>query len=202
MSFEIIETSFDGLKLVRLARFDYERGFFFELCNPRLEKKLNPAFFAKNTWSQDNISFSQKGVTRGLHFQRRPFAQAKFIGPLSGKIFDVVVDLRKESPTFAKVYSIELDSKNCEFLYVPEGFAHGFQSLQDRTLCLYKTSNVYDQKSEGSIRWDDPQLGISWPITNAILSKKDAEAEIFCPVKHQFPGYSVQSLDGNQCLQF
>ena len=123
---------------------------------------------------QDNHSFSaEKGVARGLHFQRPPFAQAKLVRVITGKVLDVVVDLRKDSKTFGQWASFELLAENFEMLFIPRGMAHGFCVLEDNTHFFYKTDEFYDAKSEGGIAWNDPDLKIDWPIANPILSEKD-----------------------------
>ncbi len=124
---------------------------------------------------QDNQSVSRRGVLRGLHFQKPPYAQAKLVRVLQGAIHDVVVDLRKDSPTFRHWLGIPLAANTRSSLYIPAGFAHGFVAMSETADVLYKTSTEYKPDSESGIRWDDPDLRIRWPITNPILSSKDAE---------------------------
>ena len=122
---------------------------------------------------QDNQSLSQKGVLRGLHFQAPPYAQAKLVRVISGAVLDVVVDIRKNSPTYGKHFDIELNAENKIMFFIPAGFAHGFATLADQTLFAYKCSNYYNKNSEGTILWNDPDLNINWNIENPLLSEKD-----------------------------
>lgn len=165
---QIIKTGIEGLLELVPEVYHDNRGWFFEFY--KQEPFLNHGISYKFT--QENISFSQKGVIRGLHFQLAPWQQAKLVSVLSGKVVDVVVDLRKGSPTFGKTHTCVLDSERHNLLMVPEGFAHGFASLED-SLFLYKSSNVYNRDFESGIRWDDPDLNIQWPLTNPVLSEKD-----------------------------
>jgi len=123
---------------------------------------------------QDNQSLSQKGTVRGLHFQTGSYAQAKLVRVISGKVLDVVVDLRKGSSTFGQSYATELDTVKNNLLYIPRGFAHGFSVLED-AIFVYKCSNYYHKASEGGILWSDPELNISWKVDQPILSEKDQE---------------------------
>jgi dTDP-4-dehydrorhamnose 3,5-epimerase len=129
---------------------------------------------------QDNHSISAKGVLRGLHYQLPPHAQGKLVRVVVGAAFDVAVDIRRSSPTFGKWAGATLSAANRHQLWVPEGFAHGFLALEDGTEFLYKTSNYYASVSERSIRWDDPQIGIEWPVeVTPLLSPKDSAAPSF-----------------------
>ena len=161
-------------RLLDIKKFNDERGFFSETWN----KDAFAAIGIEECFVQDNHSFSKrKGTLRGLHFQNPPFAQAKLIRCLNGSIFDVAVDIRKESKNFGKVYSAFLEKNDSKQFYIPEGFAHGFLSLSDNTEITYKCSKSYSSDSESSIRYDDPVLNIEWPIKdNLILSTKDREA--------------------------
>ena len=122
---------------------------------------------------QDNVSFSTKGVLRGLHYQQKPKEQAKLVSVISGEIFDVAVDIRKDSTTYGKWVGKTLSDKNHEMLYIPEGFAHGFCTLSDTANVLYKITNEYSPENERGIIWNDPNVSISWPIKNPIVSEKD-----------------------------
>lgn len=161
------------VKLVRPKRHGDARGFFSEVYRAdRFE-----AAGLKTDWVQDNHSFSQaRGVVRGLHFQAPPYGQAKLVRVARGAVFDVAVDLRRGSPTYGRWAGAELSAENWTQLYVPEGFAHGFCTLVENTEVLYKVSGIYAPDSEGGLRWDDPALGIDWPIgpDEATVSPRDA----------------------------
>jgi len=165
-----IQTGFAGLIEIVPAVFPDDRGFFFESYRSEWNKYLGENL----SFLQDNQSFSKKGVIRGLHFQKPPYAQAKLVRVVSGKVLDVVVDLRRDSETFGKSYSIILDSQRHNQLFVPEGFAHGLAALED-SVFFYKCSNVYSKNSEAGILWSDPELDIQWPFENPIVSEKDQE---------------------------
>ncbi|MDK2907719.1 MAG: dTDP-4-dehydrorhamnose 3,5-epimerase [Candidatus Woesearchaeota archaeon] len=143
-----------------------ERGYFFESYNKSKLPEL-PDFV------QDNQSYSVKNVIRGLHYQRPPYEQAKLVRALRGKILDVAVDIRKDSPTYGKYVSEILSEDNFKQLFIPRGFAHGFSVLSDEAIVLYKTDNFYNKESEGGIVWNDSKLGIDWMVDNPIVSEKD-----------------------------
>jgi dTDP-4-dehydrorhamnose 3,5-epimerase len=165
---QIRETSIKGLVEITPRVFEDERGLFFESYNEGLFRKLGlPTNFV-----QDNQSFSIKGVVRGLHFQKAPFAQGKLVRVISGRVLDVAVDIRPESPTFGKHEVFELRADLNNMAYVPEGFAHGFVALED-SVFSYKCTNVYNKESESGLLWNDPELGIDWGIDNPIVSEKD-----------------------------
>lgn len=174
---EIIQTPFEGLFEIQPKIFRDPRGYFIESFRKDWFDGLNTTV----DWKQDNQSFSQKGTVRGLHFQRSPFAQAKFVRVIAGKVLDVVVDLRIGSLTFGKVFKIELDAEKQNMLFIPEGFAHGFSVLEDAVF-FYKCSNYYHKASEGGIKWDDPELKIDWKVENPIISEKDKN----WPTLHEF----------------
>jgi len=165
---EIRKTHLEGLLEIFPNVFPDNRGYFFE--SYREDWFTNQGIDEK--WVQDNQSFSQKGTVRGLHFQQEPFAQAKLVRVISGKVLDVVLDLRKGSPTFGKHFSVVLDAERFNLLYVPKGFAHGFSVLED-AIFTYKCSNFYHKESEGGILWNDPDLGIDWGVSSPIISEKD-----------------------------
>ncbi len=178
-----IETGFKGLYLLEPVVFGDDRGYFYESWNESLFKKLE----IPHVFKQDNQSKSVKNVLRGLHFQKAPFAQAKLVRVVNGAVLDVVVDLRLGSPTYGKSFSAVLSEKNKTQMFIPEGFAHGFLTLEDNTVFSYKCSNFYDKDSEGSIRWDDEDLAIDWQLTGKpILSDKDAIAPLFKDFKSPF----------------
>jgi dTDP-4-dehydrorhamnose 3,5-epimerase len=165
---QIIKTGIEELLEIVPEVYHDKRGWFLEFYKE--EPFHRDGIHYKFT--QENISFSQKGVIRGLHFQVAPWQQAKLVSVLSGKVMDVVVDLRKGSPTFGKTHTCLLDSERHNLLMVPEGFAHGFAALED-SLFLYKSSNVYNRDFESGIVWNDPLLNIQWPFENPVLSEKD-----------------------------
>lgn len=166
---EIIETNLKGLLVIKPKIFEDERGYFFESYNYQLFKQADLDF----NFVQDNQSLSQKGVLRGLHFQNNPNAQGKLVRVISGSVFDVAVDIRKKSPTYGHWFGLELNEQNKWMMYIPEGFAHGFATLQDFTVFSYKCTNFYNKASEDCIFWNDSDLAINWPIENPILSDKD-----------------------------
>ena len=172
---EIIETKIKDLLIIKPDVFLDERGYFFECYNKQrfLEQGLDMDFV------QDNESQSMRGVLRGLHFQKPPFAQGKLVRVIKGSVMDVAVDLRKDSPTYGQWESVKLTGDNKLMFWIPEGFAHGFVCLEDHTVFTYKCSNVYHKASEGSLRWDDPDIGILWNIDHPILSEKDKIAPFF-----------------------
>ncbi|MCE6990467.1 dTDP-4-dehydrorhamnose 3,5-epimerase [Dyadobacter sp. CY323] len=165
---QIRETTIAGLVEIFPRVFSDDRGMFFESFNKQVfEKHGLPVDFV-----QDNQSFSKKGVVRGLHFQKAPFAQGKLVRVISGRVLDVAVDIRPGSPTFGKYEIFELRSDTNNIAYVPEGFAHGFVALED-TIFSYKCTNIYNKESESGILWNDPDLGIDWGVTDPIVSEKD-----------------------------
>ena len=171
---ETIETSLKEVKIIMPKIFEDERGIFYENFN---QKIFNNLIGQEITFVQDNHSISKNGVLRGLHFQKPPSAQGKLIRVTKGKIFDVVVDIRKPSPSFGSWVGVLLSSKNKKMLWIPKGFAHGFVSLSEEAEVNYKTTDYYNPTSEVAIRWDDPYLKIKWPINETpILSSKDQNA--------------------------
>ncbi len=173
---EIVKTEIQDLLIIKPQVFEDDRGYFFESYN----KDKFAAHGVDVQFVQDNESRSMKDVLRGLHFQKPPFAQGKLVRVMRGSVLDVAVDLRKNSPTFGKWASIVLTDKNKWMYWIPAGFAHGFLTLEDNTVFFYKCTNVYNKQSEGSIRWNDPDLGISWGnIENPVLSEKDKISPLF-----------------------
>ena len=168
----------DGPLIIEPKIFEDQRGFFFESWN---KKDLDSIFLEKNkqppVFVQDNHSKSAKGILRGLHIQIGPFSQGKLIRCISGKIFDVAIDMRLDSETFCKWTSVILTAENKSIFWIPDGFAHGFLSLKDNSQIVYKATNYWDKESELSLRWDDPLLSIDWPTkdlsSDVILSEKD-----------------------------
>lgn len=172
---EIIKTSIEGLLIIKPDVFKDERGYFFE--------SYNKERFAKEgltmDFVQDNESKSSKSVLRGLHFQKPPYAQGKLVRVVKGSVMDVAVDLRKSSPTYGKWESVVLSEDNKLQFWIPEGFAHGFVTLEDETVFNYKCTNIYNKESEGSLLWNDPDINIDWNIENPILSEKDKVSPLF-----------------------
>lgn len=165
---KIIETGLDGLFELEPKVFGDERGYFFESYRREVYQELG----IENDFVQDNESFSVKGTLRGLHYQEEPFAQAKLVRVVKGKVLDVALDIRKDSPTFGKHHQVILDAEKHNMFLVPAGFAHGFVALED-SVFFYKCSNYYNKEREGGILWNDPSLGINWGIENPIVSDKD-----------------------------
>ena len=163
-----------GLKVITPDRHGDHRGFFSEVWNQRGFSELGVDI----AFVQDNISFSaQAGTVRGLHYQSPPHAQVKLVRCGRGRLFDVAVDIRKGSPTFGNWFGIELSFENARQLLVPAGFLHGFMTCEADTEISYKCSDYYAPEAEGTIRWDDPEIGIEWPLSGTpILSGRDAEA--------------------------
>ena len=179
---EIIPTEIPDVLIIKPRIFADDRGYFFESYN--LEKFTAAGIAAK--FVQDNESKSAKGVLRGLHFQKPPFAQGKLVRVIQGAVLDVAVDLRHKSPTYGKWVAVELTAENKWMCWIPEGFAHGFLTLEDNTIFSYKCTNVYNQASEGSIRWNDPALGINWGTDSPNLSGKDRIAPDFSTLEKIF----------------
>jgi dTDP-4-dehydrorhamnose 3,5-epimerase len=173
---KFVQTGLAGAYVIEPAVFRDNRGFFMETYNRKAfeEHGISPDFV------QDNYSFSQpRGVIRGLHFQYPPHAQAKLVMVMSGRVFDVIVDLRKESSTYGKWYGVELSSSPFTMIYVPRGFAHGFCTLEENAHVIYKVDALYNPAADGGIRWNDPGLNIPWPTDAPVLSKKDGELPFF-----------------------
>lgn len=170
----IEKTFIDGLLVITPTVFTDNRGYFLESYNKKkLEDILDVDFV------QDNESQSQKGVLRGLHFQKPPYAQGKLVRVIKGSVLDVAVDLRTNSKTYGKHFSITLSEENKKQFYVPEGFAHGFLVLEDNTIFSYKCTNYYNKASEASLLWNDTTLNINWQIENPIISEKDKIGQEF-----------------------
>ena len=170
------KTSIKDLFIIENNRiFQDNRGVFFESWNLN---KLNSLSLI-DTFKQDNISISKKNVLRGLHLQLKPFSQLKLVQVLQGKVLDVIVDLRKESKTFGKHEKIYLNSNDRKILWIPEGCAHGFLSLENNSIFSYKCNKNYNQKSEITINWNDPDLNIDWGIEKPLLSEKDKKGISF-----------------------
>lgn len=170
----VIKTEIPDVLIFEPKVFGDERGFFLESFN---QKIFEEAVGHKVEFVQDNHSKSSKRVLRGLHFQKDPHAQGKLVRCVAGEVFDVAVDIRKNSPTFSQWVGVHLSADNKRQLWIPAGFAHGFITLADDTEFLYKTTNYYHPESEVSIAWNDPSIGIDWPESHQVLlSDKDGKA--------------------------
>ena len=166
---------FKNIKIIEPNVYEDERGFFYESWKKK--------YFVNNVsnidFVQENHSFSYKNVLRGLHFQSKPYSQGKLVECITGEIFDVVIDLRKESETFLQWGCLNLSENNHRQIWIDSGFAHGFYTLSNSAHLIYKVDNYYNKDSENTIIWDDAQLSIKWPLTNnrPIISKKDLEGK-------------------------
>jgi len=174
---DFIKTDIEGVMIIEPRVFGDERGYFFESFSQReFDEKV-----CKTVFVQDNESKSSYGVLRGLHFQAPPFAQAKLVRCVRGRVLDVAVDIRKGSPTYGRHIAIELSEDNHKMFFVPRGFAHGFSVLSETAVFQYKCDNYYAPQSEGALQWDDKDLDIDWLISekNVILSEKDKHHPLF-----------------------
>ncbi len=173
---KVIKTKLEGVVIIEPQVFFDDRGYFFEsFSQQRFNEQVVPITFV-----QDNESKSSYGVLRGLHFQKPPFAQSKLVRVVKGKVLDVAVDLRKDSLTFGQYESVVLSEENKRQFFIPQGFAHGFAVLSEEAIFQYKCDNYYAPQSEGSVRWNDPTIGIDWqlPEKDIILSAKDEKAPL------------------------
>ena len=164
------ESKLKGLFIIEPTVFKDDRGLFFESFNTKLFKEKTGY---SNNFVQDNESKSQKNVLRGLHFQNPPFAQGKLVRVIKGSVLDVAVDIRNDSSTYGKYIKLVLSEQNKTMMYIPEGFAHGFLTLENDTIFSYKCTNYYNKSSEDCILWNDSTLSIDWLIDKPILSEKD-----------------------------
>lgn len=169
--FKFSETSIPGVLLITGDKFVDERGFFCESFRAEAFLKAGIPPFV-----QENHSLSKRGVVRGLHYQSDPMAIGKLVRCTRGILYDVAVDMRKNSPTYGKHFAKVLHDEAFEMIYVPEGFAHGFCAMEPNTEIMYKTTGYYSKEHDRGIRWNDPALGIEWPDENYIVSDKDSKA--------------------------
>nr|AAL26875.1 dTDP-6-deoxy-D-glucose-3,5-epimerase [Acinetobacter calcoaceticus] len=180
-------TRIEGLLILHPNVFGDDRGWFMESFNQqRFAQALEELGLSVPTFVQDNHSLSQKGVLRGLHYQNAPYAQGKLVRVVQGRVWDVAVDIRPDSKTYGEWVGVELSAENKTMFWIPEGFAHGFISLEDNTQFLYKTTNYYNKESEGAIIWNDPTLAIDWPLAKVdevLVSDKDQVASIWKNIK-------------------
>ncbi len=185
MPFRFRPLEIPGVILIETRAHEDPRGVFIEMykCSAFAACGV-PASFV-----QDNYSSSGRGVLRGLHYQRPPRAQAKLVMALRGEIFDVVVDLRRDSPAYGRWTGVTLSSSNRCMLYVPEGLAHGFCVTSDAADVMYKVTAEYAPELESGVRWNDPAVGIRWPIADPIISEKDAALPLLRDIQHDLAGY-------------
>lgn len=179
---QILKTPIPGLLEIEPRIFGDQRGYFFESYNQKAfaEAGIDVDFV------QDNQSLSGKDVLRGLHFQAPPYEQGKLVRVIHGAVLDVVVDIRKGSPTYGQHHKVLLSAKNKKTFWIPPGFAHGFLTLEDETIFFYKCTGFYNKESEGSVRWNDPHLNIDWEVKLPQLSPKDEQAPLFKELKSPF----------------
>jgi dTDP-4-dehydrorhamnose 3,5-epimerase len=171
----IKETGFNGLLVIEPSVYEDERGYFFESWNYEKFRQSGLDF----TFLQDNQSMSGANVLRGLHFQLPPWEQGKLVRVISGSVLDVVVDLRRNEPTFGKNFKYIISSEKKNMLWIPPGFAHGFLTLEEKTIFFYKCTQVYNRESDAAIAWNDPDLAIDWGTENPTVSLKDRTAPLF-----------------------
>jgi len=179
---DILKTNISGVLIITPTIFDDDRGYFFESYNKVLFEKHG----ITEEFLQDNQSKSNKGVIRGLHFQHPPFAQSKLIRVIKGSVLDVVVDLRRNSETYGKNFSIIIDDNEKRMLYIPIGFAHGFLTLEDNTIFAYKCSKIYNREADDTLFWNDTDLNIIWDIKNPKISEKDKKGKRFADFISEF----------------
>lgn len=180
----VIKTKIEGLVIIEPKVFFDGRGYFFESFSQQRFNEL----VAPVTFVQDNESKSSYGVLRGLHFQKPPFAQSKLVRVVKGKVLDVAVDLRRNSPTFGQYEAVLLTEENKRQFFVPRGFAHGFAVLSEEAIFQYKCDNYYAPQSEGSVLWNDPAIGIDWqlPAESVLLSDKDKKSPLLSELEAIF----------------
>lgn len=171
---QVERTPLEGLLIITPDVYGDQRGFFFESYNQAKFRELG----IELEFIQDNHAMSVKNTVRGLHFQAG-VGQAKLVRCVRGRLWDVVVDIRPESPTLGQWFAVELSEENRKMFFIPVGFAHGYAVLSDQAECLYKCTNLYDAKLETGIRWNDETIGVDWPVENPILSERDQMAQSF-----------------------
>lgn len=174
---KFIETSLPGCIVIEPQVFGDSRGFFYESYN---EAKYREAGIDRK-FVQSNVSRSARGVLRGLHYQW-PHPQGKLVSVLDGEVFDVAVDIRRGSPTFGQWTGVMLTAENHRHFWIPEGFAHGFCVVSEFATFSYQCTDLYNAQADGGVRWDDPAIGIDWPISNPLLSDKDSKAPLLADV--------------------
>jgi len=172
---KFLECNLKGAFLIEIEKHEDERGFFARLWDGKIfrDNGMNTKI------AQCSISFNKKkGSVRGIHYQKSPFEEDKIVRCTRGKIFDVIVDLRKDSPTYSRWEGFEISENNYKMLYIPKGFAHGFQTLEDDTEVFYQISEFFMPDYSSGVRWDDPKIMIKWPLTISAISKKDLSYQL------------------------
>jgi dTDP-4-dehydrorhamnose 3,5-epimerase len=183
----VIPTDLPGVLIIEPRVFGDARGYFMETWQQQRYAQAGlPERFV-----QDNLSFSRRGILRGLHYQN-PQGQGKLVYVLQGEVYDVAVDIRAGSPTFGRAAGVMLSAENKRQFYIPPGFAHGFCVTSDTALFVYKCTEFYNPALEGAVRWDDPQIGISWPVSAPALSDKDRKAPLLSEIaQDKLPPYPL-----------
>lgn len=179
---KVEKTPLEGLLVITPQSFGDERGYFYEAYNAKRYKEHGLVF----DFVQDNVSKSVYGTVRGLHYQVGDYAQGKLCSVTFGKVFDVALDIRSNSPTYGKYFGLELSEENKIQLFIPPGFAHGFSVLSDEAIFRYKCTNFYNKEFERAIKFDDPALGIDWKVQDPIVSEKDKQAKLFKEIDIDF----------------
>ena len=182
MAFKKSETDIEGLVVLEPDVYGDPRGFFKETYNRQHFASLGLDL----DFLQDNVSYSTRGILRGLHFQAPPHAQGKLVTVLQGEVLDVAVDIRTNSPTYGLHEAVILSGENHKMFYVPPGFAHGFQVLSESCFFCYKCTGLYNREAEGGLMWNDPYLAIDWPISDPLISDKDKEYGSFATFESPF----------------
>lgn len=182
MPFELLPSENLGISYISSKKFKDERGYFFEFYKKSEFEKIG----IKEEFVQDNVSLSKKGVLRGLHYQKNPDAQGKLVTCLKGEVLDVIVDIRKGSPTYGKWKSYILSEENGRMLYVPAGYVHGFLTLSDEAIFLYKCTKEYSSSQDRGIIWNDPDIGVDWGVENPILTAKDKKHPLLKDADNNF----------------
>lgn len=176
MNMEIRPLRLSGAHEIVLTSKADERGYFMRIYDEAIFQKHG----LTTKWVQENQSLSvKKGVIRGLHFQRPPFAETKLVRVIAGAVLDVFVDIRRDSKTYGQWEAVELTAQNQKAIYIPKGFAHGFCTLAERSVALYKVDSFYTPEAEGGLRWNDPDLRIPWPVESPMVSAKDSQWPLF-----------------------
>lgn len=175
---KVLETRLPGCLVIEPTVFGDERGFFFETWNAQRYAQVG----LPDQFVQSNVSASARGVLRGLHYQW-PNPQGKLVSVLEGEVYDVALDVRRNSPTFGRWDAVVLSAENKRQIWIPEGFAHGFAVLSERAIFSYLCTAQYDRATDASVRWDDPAIAIDWPVSEPLLSDKDAKAPLLADIE-------------------